>query len=148
MQTILAIDPGRAKCGVAVLTVDRSVIERCIVPVALLPGVIANMVGIYRPVVLLVGDGTGSASIRAAIDGFGGVGGVGGVHGVRGIIPLVSVDESHTSELARVRYLADNPPCGLRRLLPSFLRTPEAPYDDYVAIILAERWLSYNQTDV
>jgi hypothetical protein len=50
------------------------------------------------------------------------------------------VDESHTSEQARRRYVNEKPAHGWRRLLPKALRTPETPYDDYVAILLAERW--------
>jgi hypothetical protein len=52
----------------------------------------------------------------------------------------IAVDESYTSEAARRRYVAENPPRGLERLLPSSLRTPSVPYDDYVAVILGERF--------
>ncbi len=54
--------------------------------------------------------------------------------------PLVEVEERHTSEQARIRYLDATPVRGWRRLLPRALRVPETAYDDYVAIILAERW--------
>jgi len=49
------------------------------------------------------------------------------------------VDERGTSELARRRYLLDHPARGWRRLIPLGLRHPPEPYDDYAALILAER---------
>jgi hypothetical protein len=56
-------------------------------------------------------------------------------------LPLDIVDEFQTSMLARARFCIENPARGWRKLLPCGLRTPEQPYDDYVAVILAERWL-------
>jgi len=52
-------------------------------------------------------------------------------------IPVRKVDESHTSEQARALYIEQNPPRGLKKLIPRTLRVPDAPYDDYVAVILA-----------
>ena len=52
------------------------------------------------------------------------------------------VDEHRSTEEARRRYFVDNPPSGWRRLMPRGLLTPPVPYDDYVAIILAERYLA------
>ena len=34
-----------------------------------------------------------------------------------------------------------NPPRGWRRLLPVSMQMPPEPYDDYVAVILAQRFL-------
>ena len=51
------------------------------------------------------------------------------------------VDEHHSSEEGRRRYFQANPPKGWRRLLPIGLQTPPKPYDDYVAILLAERYV-------
>jgi RNase H-fold protein (predicted Holliday junction resolvase) len=125
---VLAVDPGRAKCGVAVVS-SRGVLHREIVPAPDLSGRAAALLRRFAPACLVVGGGTGSGPILAALDA------------CRGDVPLAAVDEAHTSELARARYLRENRPRGLRRLVPSFLRTPETPYDDYVAVILAERWL-------
>jgi hypothetical protein len=54
----------------------------------------------------------------------------------------VLVDEHRSSEQGRRRYFRDNPPRGWRRLLPVGLQTPPRAYDDYVAVILAERYLA------
>jgi len=82
----------------------------------------------YRLRAVLVGSGTGSAAVweRLASE--------------LADLPLLSVDERGTTLEARQRYFAANPPRGLWRLLPLSLRTPPVPYDDYVAILLAERY--------
>ncbi len=52
--------------------------------------------------------------------------------------PTVRVNEAFTSQRARARFLAENQPRGLQRLLPRSLRTPPVPVDDYAAVLLAE----------
>jgi hypothetical protein len=53
-------------------------------------------------------------------------------------LPLHRVEEAYTSQRARIRFRLENPPRGFERLLPPGLRTPPRPYDDYVAVLLAE----------
>lgn len=77
---------------------------------------------------VIVGDGTGSRSVLQFLTEFG--------------IPAGTVPERRTSEMARRRYLTEHPARGWRRLIPLGLRTPDQPYDDYVAVILAERHIS------
>jgi hypothetical protein len=50
------------------------------------------------------------------------------------------VNEDRSSLEGRYRYLKENSR-GLSRILPVGLRIPREPYDDYVAVILAERFL-------
>jgi RNase H-fold protein (predicted Holliday junction resolvase) len=125
---VLAIDPGRSKCGIAVVTADGRVLFRGILSTPQTPARIVELVGAFKPESVITGDGTGSAALRAEIEA------------LALPLPVSSVDERHTSELARARYLLEHPAKGLRRLLPAGLRTPDEAYDDYVAIILAERW--------
>ena len=40
-----------------------------------------------------------------------------------------------------MRFLRAHPERGWKRLLPPGLRSPDRPYDDFVAVILAERYL-------
>jgi hypothetical protein len=90
----------------------------------------------HRPCVILIGNGTGSKPLLLELQAAGLP------------APLLAVDESHTSQQARVRYVASNPPRGWQRLLPRSLRTPPVAYDDYVAILLAERyWQSQSGQD-
>ncbi len=75
---------------------------------------------------MLIGGGTNSATLRRAV--------------AQSLpqIPLLVVDEHNTSARARERFLRENPAYGWRRLLPNGLRSPETPYDDYAALMLAE----------
>ena len=125
---VLAVDPGSAKCGVAVVARSGRVLHRAIVSTAELPSQVQTLTAQYQPVELLVGRGTGSKPILSALQSSGLT------------VPLQSVDEAHTSEQARRRWVAETPPRGLEWLLPKSLRTPSVPYDDYVAVILAERF--------
>ncbi|MCS6830951.1 MAG: hypothetical protein NZ749_09955, partial [bacterium] len=82
----------------------------------------------FRPRCVVVGGGTGFRALEALL------------HRLSPNVPVHVVNEAYTSEEARRRYLRENPPKGWRRLIPAWLRTPEQPYDDYVAVILAERY--------
>jgi RNase H-fold protein (predicted Holliday junction resolvase) len=133
-QTVIAVDPGSAKCGIAVVSSPPTVIiERLVVPAERLVESVRRRVD-SNPAAqtILVGDGTGS---RAAI------------HALAEADPqiaVVAVDEKSTSERARERYCRENAARGWKRLLPAGLRTPEECYDDYVAVILAEDWLAHD----
>lgn len=131
---LLAIDPGREKCGIAVVTVAREVLERGIVETAELPLRIARFVGRYGIETIVLGDRTGARAVRDMLRqaGFS--------------MEIIFVDEHRSSELGRRRYLLANPGRGWERLLPIGLRTPAHPYDDFVAIILAERYFDGNRS--
>lgn len=126
---LLAVDPGREKCGVAVVTPGRETLEREIISTAELPLRVAYHVGRYGIETIVLGDRTGARAVRDALRqaGF--------------LLEIAFVDEDHSSELGRRRYLQEHRGSGLSRLLPTGLRSPDRPYDDYVAIILAERYL-------
>jgi RNase H-fold protein (predicted Holliday junction resolvase) len=124
----LAIDPGSGKCGIAVVCRNGSVLFQGIIPVANLVAEVRALVIAHTPLAILMGRGTGSKPLRQGLEAAGLP------------CPLHSVDEAHTSEAARRRFVAENAARGWQRLLPRSLRTPDRPYDDYVALILAERW--------
>lgn len=132
MATVLSIDPGTTKCGIAVVTRDedsrcralhREVCEteRLVVRVLLL---LAEH-SVVRAV--LIGNATNSAPLARALKA-----------ALPPSLPLHRVEEAFTSQRARVRFRLENPPRGFERLLPPGLRTPPRPYDDYVAVLLAE----------
>jgi hypothetical protein len=53
---------------------------------------------------------------------------------------ILFIDEHMSSMEGRRRYLLDHPRPGLGRLIPVSLRVPGEPFDDYVAVVLAERF--------
>lgn len=127
---VLAIDPGRSKTGLAVVCNDGQILYRAVMDLEEFLQEMASLYQRFRPKCIVIGGGTGSREMEPMLRQF--------MHGVQ----VCVVDEAYTSEEARRRYLRENPPQGWRRLIPSFLRTPDRPYDDYVAIILAERYWS------
>lgn len=133
---VLAIDPGSAKCGIAVVQRDGAVRFRAVVTTESVVAKAHELTLTHRPRAIVMGNGTGSKPLLLQLQAS------------NLPAPIISVDESHTSEAARIRYLAANPPRGWQRLLPAGLRTPPVAYDDYVALILAERyWQTQNEPE-
>lgn len=128
-QTVLAVDPGRWKCGVAIVARDKGVLARAVVPQDDLQRLLRVLVSEFQPDTIIVGRGTGAKEARSI------------VNHLNLPLPTVSVDETYTSQDARKRFFKEHPPKGLKRLIPTSLQVPEVPYDDYVAVILAERYL-------
>lgn len=142
---VLAIDPGRDKCGLAVVEgasgtegrVEIRVLIREIVARGELSPRVEALARLYTPDAVVVGNGTGSEEIIRELKSAPG----------RGIPEVCLVDEYRSSEEARIRYLIEHKPRGLLRLLPISLRYPDGPYDDYVAVILAERFILTRKGD-
>jgi len=126
---LLAIDPGKEKCGVAIVTLQRKVLEKEITPLSILHLRVSYFIGKYGITTIVLGDRTGARDTRALLraSGFN--------------IEITYVNEHRSSELGRVRFLKDHPARGWHCLLPLSMRSPDCPYDDYVAVILAERYL-------
>jgi len=127
---LLAIDPGRAKCGVAVLDGASRVLLQRVVLTGDLVTALQEIVAIHPPTTVVLGDRTGQEAVAEA------------VRQALPAVPVELVDEHHSSLEARRRYFAEHPPRGWRRLLPSSLQTPPVPVDDWVAVILGERYLA------
>jgi len=126
---LLAIDPGRDKCGVAVVRSDGEVLHKAVVPTGDIGAVAERLVDAYHVGRLIIGDRTAAAQVCRAL-------------GRRVRVEAVMVDEHRSSEQGRRRYFQENPPRGWRRLLPLGLQTPPRSYDDHVAVVLAERYLA------
>ena len=134
-MTLLAIDPGRSKCGIAVVTETGQVKHRQIVETARLVVAVAPLIASFDVSRLLLGDGTHSATLRKALQSS------------IPAVPTECVPEAFTSQRARLRWWQVNPPLGAARLVPTTLRTPPVPWDDWVAVILAEDWLAARSSD-
>lgn len=132
-KLILAIDPGRGKCGLAVVNKSGTV-HRAIVPregiVFAVKDCLQRFTGIDR---VVLGDRTGSHELRAELKS------------VVGGIPVSFVDEHLSTQEARRLYWQENPPRGWRRLMPLSLQVPPEPYDDLVAVLLARRYMARDE---
>jgi RNase H-fold protein (predicted Holliday junction resolvase) len=132
-RTVLAVDPGSAKCGFALVKRGANgkieLLFRAIAPPEKLEDVLAEAKSKEPFSLAIVGSGTRSRPV---------------VERIRTAMPSVGVlvvDEKNTTLEARERYWEHHRRRGWRRFFPSTLFLPPEPYDDFVALILAERVL-------
>ncbi|MEG4580768.1 pre-16S rRNA-processing nuclease YqgF [Microcoleus sp. MON1_C5] len=128
---ILGFDPGKDKCGIAVMGRDKKV---CYHQVVLSEAAISTIQSLCQqfPIELLVmGDQTTSKSWKQKL-----------TQSLSPEIEIVRVDERFSSLEAKERYWEMYPPTGLSRLIPQGMRTPPRPVDDIVAIVLIQRYLN------
>jgi len=129
-SAILGFDPGRDKCGLAVMGRSDQLHYHQVVSA---DSAIATIQALRQqfPIALLVmGDQTTAKRWQQKLKS-----------DLPEPLPIVLVDERYSSLEARDRYWQMYPPKGLDRLLPSSFRTPPRPWDDIVAILLIERYL-------
>ena len=98
-----------------------------------LPETLRHWCARHDPQLILLGQGTGASDLASRLTDL--------------PVPLQTVPEHDTTRLARVRYFADHPPRGWRRLLPASLQTPPVPIDDYAAWLIAERFFQGTPVD-
>jgi hypothetical protein len=126
---ILAVDPGREKCGVAVLSAVR-VLDHRVIPTSGLVPFVGDVLGERAVAWAVVGDQTSSGEVRKLLE----------AHFPS--LAVVTIGEERTTLEARRLYFKDHLPRGWRRLLPLSLQVPPVPHDDYAAIVLGQRFLA------
>lgn len=121
------LDPGRDKCGLAVVDGQGECLFHRVVPTAELEQHLKQLYSEYGFSLLVMGDGTTSRQARqraaAALPG----------------VEIVVTDEYRTTDAARAEYWRLHPPTGWRRLLPRGMLVPPEPVDDLAALILVRR---------
>lgn len=130
----LGFDPGRDKCGVAIVETINNNFHLHYHQVISSEEVAEQLKSLCQkfPVEqLIMGNQTTSKQWKTQLEK---------------ILPdnflIAMVDERNSSVEARDRYWVMYPPQGLTRLIPQGLRTPPRPIDDIVAILLIERYLA------
>ncbi len=126
---ILALDPGKQKFGYAVLDQEKLVLAQGVEAVERIEEICAALTVRFAPQVAVIGDRTGSREFYALLQKI-----------FAGRLKLATVNEHASSQEGRRRFLLANRK-GWRRLIPLGLQSPSRPYDDYVAVILGERYL-------
>lgn len=129
-QYILGLDPGRDKCGVAVINDRQEVIYHQVIDSDQAIADLTQLSQQYNLDLIVMGDGTTSKKWRQQIESD------------LTTVPVVTVNETNSTLEARDRYWIMYPPKGLQRIVPQGLRVPPRPVDDIVAIILIERYLN------
>lgn len=122
----IGVDPGRDKCGVAILNSAGEIFFQSVIATENLAEVAEKLSTLFDIELAILGDGTTHKEAERIL---------------RKIFSVQIVDEKHTTELARKIYWEKNPPQGWRRLLPTSLQVPPEPVDAIVAEILVKRFL-------
>lgn len=127
---ILGLDPGRDKCGLAVMDSRKEIVDHRTIDSAFAIATIQQLCQQFAVNLIVMGDGTTSKSWRKKIES-----------DLAQKLPMVTVDETNSTLEARDRYWVMYPPKGLQRIIPQGLLVPPRPVDDIVAILLIERYL-------
>jgi RNase H-fold protein (predicted Holliday junction resolvase) len=130
---VLAIDPGREKCGLAIVEKNGLILDRKIVSTSKLEQEVPHFLLKWKPQTVLLGDGTFSKLVQKIVTP------------LLGQVPLLLVDEKNSTYLARKLYFKHNPPKGIWRFIPLGLQVPPEPYDDFAAAFMALRYFEENR---
>ena len=128
-QVMLGFDPGKDKCGVAVMDGSNLLYHQVLLTSETIDQ-ITNLCEQYSVTQIVMGDQTTSKQWKQQLTS---------------AFPTLSislVDERYSSLEARDRYWQMYPPNFLTRLIPQGMRQPPRSIDDIVAIILIERYLA------
>jgi RNase H-fold protein (predicted Holliday junction resolvase) len=127
---LLGFDPGKQKCGIAVMGLDRKLLYQAVIASDQAIATVSNLLNTYSISLLIMGDQTASKQWQTKI---------------KTQFPdlrIITVDERYSSEEARQRFWQIYPAKGFMKLVPRGMRSPNRPIDDIVAAILIERYLS------
>ena len=127
-MNIVGVDPGRDKCGVAVLNSSAEILFEQVVETAEFESVLKNLITQFNLQLAILGNGTTHKNAEKILRGLN--------------LEVKIVDEKHTTEEARRLYWKKNPPTGWRKILPTSMQVPPVPVDGIVAEILVKRHLA------
>lgn len=124
---IIGFDPGRDKCGLALMAKTGNIICHEVVSSDRVVATLKSWSNQYAVSQIVMGNQTTSGQWWEELSAY------------FPEIPIKRVDERNTTLEARDRYWELYPPRGLMRLIPKGMRIPPRPVDDIVAILLVER---------
>jgi len=127
-EIIMAIDPGTKKCGYAVVDSNLDVLQREIIATEKIIESVRESFKIYKIGKIILGNGTNCSQIEEEL---------------KKSFPqleITLIEESFSTLEARKKYFEVYPPRGIFKLIPLSLRVPPGQYDDFVAVILAEKY--------
>jgi RNase H-fold protein (predicted Holliday junction resolvase) len=124
----LGFDPGKDKCGAAVVDATGRALHWEVVPAEQVLDRLPQLIADWQVQQIVMGDRTMAKQWqqRLAVLGLG----------------IALTDEHNSSMEARGLYWEMYPPQGLQKLVPEGMRLPPRPIDDLVAIILVRRYLN------
>ena len=135
-ETILGFDPGKDKCGVAVMGGDRTLLYHQVLLTIEVITKISELCQQYNVSRIVMGDQTTAKQWQQQLtiafpD-----------------LPIDPIDERYSSLEARDRYWQMYPANFITKLIPQGMRQPPRPIDDLVAIILIERYFKLVDNEI
>ncbi|MEC4985547.1 MAG: hypothetical protein SAK42_15725, partial [Oscillatoria sp. PMC 1076.18] len=127
-KMLLGFDPGRDKCGIAVMGFDRQLYYHEVVTAESAIATILAKLREFPIEILVMGDRTTAKTWKKQLE-------------TEIDLAIAMIDEHNSTLEARDRYWQMYPPGLLQRLIPQGMRLPPRPVDDIVAILLIERYL-------
>jgi len=127
-EIIIAIDPGTKKCGYAVVDSNLSVLKREVISTEKIVKNIEDSLNIYKINKVILGNGTNYKNIEKRLKN----------HFPE--LKIILIEEEFSTLEARKKYFKAHPPQGILKLIPLSLRVPPCHYDDFVAVLLAEKY--------
>lgn len=127
-EIIIAIDPGTKKCGYAVVDSNLSVLQRVVASTEGIIKIIEDSFNVYKIDEIILGNGTNYKNIEKRLKN----------HFPK--LKIILIEEEFSTLEARKKYFEAHLPRGIFRLIPLSLRVPPCHYDDFVAVILAEKY--------
>lgn len=125
----LGVDPGRSKTGLAVTDSRGKILYLLVAETDKLQKQLTDTAAQYAPCEIVIGNGTNSKNIAGKISEW------------LPDIPLKVIEEAHSTEEARDLYWQENPPTGIKKLIPRGMLVPSEPLDAYAAVVLIKRYL-------
>ncbi|AFY37078.1 Resolvase RNase H domain protein fold protein [[Leptolyngbya] sp. PCC 7376] len=130
MTIYLGFDPGRDKCGVAVMDNAGKILHHQVTLADNVVGTVRFLRKKYDVSLLIMGNQTTAQQWQQCLQAE-----------ISPPLAIALVNERNSSLEARTRYWEMFPPNFTQKLLPKGMRLPPRPIDDIVAILLIERYL-------
>lgn len=125
----LGVDPGSRKMGLALLNKEGTILRLHIARMGKFSQELNEFCGTENVVAVILGNGTHSKAVAQKIEL------------LLPELPIHFVEEAYSTEEARKLYWKENPPQGLKKLVPLGLLVPDEPLDAYAAVVQVRRWL-------
>ena len=130
LPIILGFDPGKDKCGVAIVDRNRQLLYHQVVLTVETIEEITSLCQQYHVTQIVMGDRTTSKQWKQKLTT------------AFPTLPITLIDENYSTLEARDRYWQMYPPNFFTGLIPQGMRQPPRAIDDIVAIILIERYFA------
>lgn len=133
MSRVIAIDPGKSKCGLVLADISqKKVYEAIIIKSAFIENYVRNLITAEDVSQIIIGNGTTSSEIRAKLYFF--------------KKEIITFEEKNTTYRAKVRYFELFPISGLKFLMPREVFILNKNLDAISALIILEDYCKMKLT--